>query len=195
MSHLPPDVAQAAGIRFVCPRCRGPLSFEEGDARCENCQASYPSQEGIRYFFLDSAASGVTGLANYTENFFSVETAATYAHSFETVPRKRWRTKRELAVLDRLLGGDPGQCVLNIPCGSGRLSAPLRKARRLLIEADSSPGQLALNRRRVGNDPAVVLITASAFHLPLPDAAVDTVVCARLSHHLSDAAARERLFG
>ncbi|MGO8970440.1 MAG: Trm112 family protein [Myxococcaceae bacterium] len=32
---------------LVCPRCRGPLAWEPGQARCHACRRRYPVNDGI----------------------------------------------------------------------------------------------------------------------------------------------------
>ncbi len=185
----------AEGIRFVCPTCRLALQAGNDVYHCRHCADEFRVSDGIHCFFIDSRDAGVTEIGRYTESFRRPETAAAYQRSFERIARKRWRTRRELSVLDELLGGDPGPSVLNIPCGSGRLSPPLHNGAGTLLEADSSPGQLSLNRGRFGDCEGRIWMTASAFDIPLPDDAVETVVCARLSHHLNCASERARLLG
>ncbi len=194
---LPVNTAlgSAERIHFVCPKCRRGVTAAPDGYRCGRCDAHFPVQHGVHCFFVGEATDAGADMRTYTDTFRSVETAESYARSFESRARKRWRTRRELAVLERLLGGDPGPSVLNIPCGSGRLSAPLDSEGSILLEADSSPGQIILNRRRFGDRNGCVWLTASAFGIPLPDEAVDTVVCARLSHHLGNGRDRERLLG
>lgn len=180
-----------APIAFSCPRCQRALLRADDSHRCGDCGQSFPVHQGVHCFYLDSGDPG--NLRAYTRSFQRLETAVSYARSFEEVPRKRWRTRRELAVLSALLEDHPGERVLNIPCGSGRLSPPLLRPGGVLLEADSSPDQISLNRERHGEGGGRVFLTASAFDIPLPDNAVDTVVCARLSHHLDEAGQREQL--
>jgi hypothetical protein len=65
---------------------------------------------------------------------------------------------------------------------------------RNLVEADISHAQLrlALARKNAGARDLSGMIV-SAFRLPLGDGSVDGVVCARLSHHLPEAAERGEL--
>ncbi len=186
---LPPGAEVPAEIDFVCPDCHGGLAEVGAAWRCDSCDREYPLRDGVVHFYLGADTGG---MRDYTENFFAVDTARGYSASFRRVPRKRWRTMRELAVMRDLVGDSPGPVILNVPCGGGRLSTPLERPGVLLIEADSSPGQLGLNMSRAVTTPRIGM-TASAFSLPLPDRSVDTVVCARLSHHLDSDDAREAL--
>ena len=196
---LPVNTNLATGegdrIRFVCPACRSALGAGRDVFHCGLCGCEFPVSDGVFCFFVEYADEHAVGMRRYTDSFRLPETADAYQQSFERIARKRWRTRRELAVLRALLAGDRGASVLNIPCGSGRLSPPLHDDAVTLLEADSSPGQLSLNRRRFGDREGRIWMTASAFDIPLPDDAVDTVVCARLSHHLDREADRERLLG
>jgi len=182
-----------ADIDFACPSCKKPVDYVTGAWECAGCGGRYPVDGGLHRFFVDPAPGVASEMRQYTDGFRTLDAANKYARSFVEHPRLRRRTRNEIAVLADLVGSDPGARILNVPCGAGRLSAPLRRPGTVLLEADSSPGQLHLNRQRFGDVPDTVWLTASAFDLPLPDGAVDTVVCARLSHHLHRPVDRERL--
>jgi len=70
--------------------------------------------------------------------------------------------------------------VLEIACGTGALTRPLR--RRLpaaieLVATDLSPGMLAYALSRAADLAGITWREADAQHLPFPDAAFGTVVC------------------
>lgn len=122
--------------------------------------------------------------------------AAQYDRSFSESRRKRQRTRRELWILERLLSDQPtSKTLLDIPCGGGRLSAPMAARTHALLEADISPAQLDLALTRNYSVTCPVGMVVSALELPLPDESIDGVICARLSHHLPDAKERETLLG
>jgi ubiquinone/menaquinone biosynthesis C-methylase UbiE len=71
--------------------------------------------------------------------------------------------------------------VLEIACGTGALTRPLR--RRLpaaieLVATDLSPGMLAYAQSRSTGTAGITWREADALHLPFPDAVFGTVVCA-----------------
>jgi hypothetical protein len=73
------------------------------------------------------------------------------------------------------------------------LSKPLAETTDLLVEADIALGQVLYGAGRRDWTTPEVRMTASAFHVPFRDRAVDGVVCIRLCHHLPTPAERTRL--
>jgi ubiquinone/menaquinone biosynthesis C-methylase UbiE len=103
-------------------------------------------------------------------------------------------TQRERRILRSLLASQ-GHCkiILDLPCGGGRLSDQLATATDLLIEADIAIGQILYGRDTTSLNVPRLWMTASAFHIPFCDNAVDATVCIRLNHHLPSPVERERL--
>jgi len=83
--------------------------------------------------------------------------------------------------------------VLDVPCGSGRLSPALCKAGQV-YSIDLSADML---KEAKENKPAEYngdFILASAMSIPLRDKSVDLAVCMRLFHHIGDPDSRRQLF-
>jgi ubiquinone/menaquinone biosynthesis C-methylase UbiE len=105
-----------------------------------------------------------------------------YAHGYDTGPpgrHARWLYDSVLAAVDQCDCGS----VLDVGCGTGALLERIL-ARRPDVEAwgvDLSPVTIVVARGRLGN--GVDLRVADAEALPLPDAAVDLVVCVDSFHH------------
>jgi SAM-dependent methyltransferase len=117
-----------------------------------------------------------------------------YNEAYRIEPFKRWSTRRELRLLRGLLASRGGsRTLLDVPCGGGRLSDVLEPFTERLIEADIARGQLLYGIERRSPERPTIWMTASAFHLPLRDGAVDGAICCRLSHHLPTRDERERL--
>lgn len=134
--------------------------------------------------------------AEYRTKYQHNGAAATYDASFRELPAKARRTRRELSILEQLLAQVPDpHTLLDIPCGGGRLSGPLRRRCSLLIEADVALEQLRHALKEDDTGARTAGFTADALHLPLKDGAVNGVVCARLSHHLPTADERDALLG
>jgi SAM-dependent methyltransferase len=94
------------------------------------------------------------------------------------------RTARELALLAQVWPGQPGERVLDSPCGAGRLAAFLTARGHLTIGSDRARAMLRQpdhHRRRVCADAAA---------LPFADGSCDGVVVFRFLHHLGRAGAR-----
>jgi len=100
-------------------------------------------------------------------------------------------TPAELTMLGTLLERwriGPGQSVMEVGCGSGRLSEIL--AKRLgpwgrLLALDISLGMLRRARIRIPSG-GTILSAASAHRLPVRDSCIDTILWFQVFPHLSD---------
>lgn len=88
----------------------------------------------------------------------------------------------------------PGDRVLDVPSGYGRLTGIVEGGDRNVVAADISREMLVASRRRASSD-SVRHCGADALDLPFRDGAFDGAMCVRLVQHLPDAEARARLFG
>lgn len=91
----------------------------------------------------------------------------------------------EQPVVRRILDGLPVGTALDAACGTGRHTAYLRELGHDVIGVDASPEMLAQARKRL---PDVAFHEADLHRIPLPDDAVDTVVCALALAHVPDLA-------
>jgi len=109
-----------------------------------------------------------------------------YARGYDSGPpgrHARWLYDAVLASVDQCACGS----ILDVGCGTGALLQRIL-ARRPDVEArgvDLSPEMIVVARDRLGN--GVDLRVADAEALPLPDAAVDLVVCVDSFHHYPNA--------
>ena len=182
---------------LVCPQCHGELLANPQHWECVKCGTAFPVYQGVVHFATpvsDQPAENrdVAFRQRYEWQYQAEGDAEQYAKSFKEKPRKRQRTRRELAIMECLLAGRKDcEFILDIPCGGGRLSGPLAACARVLAEADIAPAQLKLAlAHNLGNQTGII---ASALTLPIRDMAVDGAVCARLSHHLPDPGERKNL--
>ncbi|MGH6793295.1 MAG: class I SAM-dependent methyltransferase [Methyloceanibacter sp.] len=140
------------------------------------------------------SGDGQPSAESYQRRYQQVESAAIYNQAYRERPLKRWSTRREFQLLERLLASQPRcRTLLDIPCGGGRLSPPQARFTDLLIEADVGLGQVRYARQHGLVETAQAWMTASALHIPFEDAAVDGVACIRLCHHLPETKQREEL--
>ncbi|MFF2144592.1 class I SAM-dependent methyltransferase [Kitasatospora sp. NPDC058190] len=93
------------------------------------------------------------------------------------------RAEAAAAAVERLLPED-GRTVLDVACGTGIVTARLRRPGRTVLGVDRSPGMLRLAEQRL---PGAVLC-ADATRLPLRTGSADAVVLVWLLHLLPDAA-------
>ncbi|MEV0481303.1 class I SAM-dependent methyltransferase [Streptomyces sp. NPDC050508] len=89
----------------------------------------------------------------------------------------------EQPIVQRILDGLPVGAALDAACGTGRHTAYLHRLGHRVTGCDASPDMLARARERL---PDVDLREADLRQLPLPDDAVDTVVCALALAHVPD---------
>jgi ubiquinone/menaquinone biosynthesis C-methylase UbiE len=86
----------------------------------------------------------------------------------------------EPVVAEYLAGREPG-VALDAACGTGRFAEFLARRGHRVIGVDSSPDMLSYARRRV---PEAEFHVAELDRLPLPDDAVDVIVCALALEHV-----------
>jgi Methyltransferase domain len=194
------DLATLAGL-WACPTCRGPLVAEPDLIRCSACGAGYALHAGIPLFARFGSAEAWSDAGrpaqtseDYQREYQRRDAADGYNAMYAERWHKRWITRRERALLTSLLALQP-RCaaLLDLPSGGGRLSAVMAPHTKLLLEADIALGQLLHGREHQSVAARQLWMTASGFHIPLRDRAVDGVVCVRLNHHLPTADERERL--
>ncbi|MBK3579020.1 class I SAM-dependent methyltransferase, partial [Streptomyces sp. MBT65] len=89
----------------------------------------------------------------------------------------------EQPVVRRILDGLPVGTALDAACGTGRHTAHLHGLGHQVTGVDASPAMLARARERL---PDVDFHEGDLHRLPLPDNAVDTVVCALALAHLPE---------
>jgi len=94
------------------------------------------------------------------------------------------RHARELLLLERVFPGRPGETVLDLPCGAGRLSPWLQQRGCAVVAADGALAMLQQAGQQQTGLPRAVL--ADALAMPFADRAVDGVVTFRFLHHLTD---------
>lgn len=113
-------------------------------------------------------------------------TAARYdapGKSLAYAERNPARTARELQLLRSVWPGRPGESVLDLPCGAGRLLPLLRdELGHRVVQADGSLAMLQQARTRA--TPPVPAALGNALAMPFADRAVDGVVMFRFLHHL-----------
>ncbi len=185
---------------LACPQSRQPLAVQGNAVVCPASGASYAIHEGIPQFARFGSAEQWGGAKpaetseSYQQNYQKVKEAAKYNEMYANRWSKRWITRREYALLRRLLASQP-HCatLLDLPCGGGRLSPQIAEYTDLLIEADIALGQVQYGREFGRVKTPQVWMTASGFHIPFRDASLDAIVCVRLNHHLPTAEERERL--
>ncbi len=139
------------------------------------------------------------GERTYAANYRTRVRAAGYLTKYDAQWTKRWSTRRELAILERLLARAAGEVgpldrLLDLPSGPGRLLAAHGALPRTLVFGDVGEGmvRLALENAPPVRDQKRVGVLANGLELPFADRSFDGVVSVRLAHHLEGAAHVER---
>jgi len=183
-----------------CPWCGGSVTVENEAITCIGCKRVYPVQQGIALLARTDTPGEPPGplpapsSRGYQQQYQQLNDAQRYNENYSKQRWKRNSTAREHQILHQLLSSQR-RCdtLLDIPSGGGRLSPALEEHTDLLIEADIGFGQVLYGATNSTLRKPAVRMTASAFHIPLRNGAVDASVCCRLCHHLPTAEERERL--
>ena len=101
--------------------------------------------------------------------------------------RSRIIAGREIAVLKSLLDGigiTPGSIFLDMPCGTGKLGAPLSGYPIKILAADLSQHMMALASPEYSPDKLLGFMRFDARNIPFDGESVDHIVCLRLFQRL-----------
>lgn len=184
---------------LACPRCRGSLGIGAEALRCTACGSRYALHEGIPLLAIPGTSEtwgepqATEQSSAYQAEYQRIENAATYNLAYRDKFLKRSSTRREYALIARHISRvGRSRVVLDLPCGGGRLTPAFADSADLVIEADIALGQLLYGRQQSSVATPRAWMTASAFHIPLRDRAVDGTISVRLSHHLPTETERER---
>jgi len=199
MTILNPITPNFLSRLVVCTRCKSDLEQKNDSLVCTQCEHSIPIIDGIPRFIeltpgdLDER-DPIEHRQKYEHIYQSAELAQGYNDSFITIPRDQKRTRRELYILNTLLGMVSNtESLLDIPCGGGRLSVPLADKTKNLINMDASLEQVKLALAVETHTTPRFGASASALALPFKDKSIDGILNARLSHHLPSMAERAEL--
>lgn len=196
-----PDGLTAIEDLLACPACHAALALGGKTIRCAGCAAQYALDDDVALLAV-GGTSGTWGAPqqarqsdDYQSEFQAIERAAAYNHGYQRKAHKRFGTRHEWRLIRRHLDRvGHSRVILELPCGGGRITPAFADATDFIIEADIAIGQIRYGRTTSSVATPRAWMTASAFHIPLRDAAVDGAICIRLAHHLPTAAERERLF-
>jgi ubiquinone/menaquinone biosynthesis C-methylase UbiE len=126
--------------------------------------------------------------ARAKERFDVREVAAKYPSAY----KDSYRDRRERRALERALDAiPPGASVLDLPCGTGRLTGILLDRGYRVVGADSSPAMVDRAKAEWGSrTPEVRFEVQDVLHTSYRDGEFDAVVCNRLFHHFLEASTR-----
>ena len=124
----------------------------------------------------------------YRNQMDSAQRAGSYPDAFN----RSFRQQRERqCLLDLIAAIPPGSTVLDLPCGTGRVTRLIAEAGHRVIAGDSSEHMVATTRANLQHRfPVLTAQVMDAMETGLPSQSVDAVVCNRLLHHFPDAGSR-----
>jgi SAM-dependent methyltransferase len=126
--------------------------------------------------------------ARARERFDAVDKAARYPSAYGRGHRDRRERRALLRALEAI---PPSSSVLDIPCGTGRLTGILLERGYRVTGADSSPAMVERARAEwSGATPDVPFEVQDVLRTTYPEGRFDAVVCNRLFHHFVEAATR-----
>jgi SAM-dependent methyltransferase len=110
------------------------------------------------------------------------------ADSYPSGYNRSFRQQRERRCLQILISAIPSQStVLDLPCGTGRVTRLIAEAGHRVIAGDSSDHMVAATRDNLLPEfPDLTAEVMDAMDTGLAERSVDAVVCNRLLHHFLD---------
>lgn len=113
-------------------------------------------------------------------------TATLYDEQRFSSAKGKWLDQREKRSVARALEHlDPGSTILDLPCGTGRITQHLLMQGFRVAGGDISEEMIALAKRRIGNhDRLLGFHQLDAERMALPDDAYDCITSVRLMGHL-----------
>lgn len=144
----------------------------------------------------NSTSPALTGSYDESVARFDVEgVAAKYPSAFGS----SWREQREAGCIRRFLATLPaGSRVLDLPCGTGRLTPLLAERGLEIVGADSSPHMVGLaaanwatwQTAHPESSSRATFDVREGGRTEFEDGAFDAIVCNRLFHHFRESATR-----
>ena len=175
---------------YACRRCGRALSRQDGELACPDGHAAVPVADGIpRFPVPDDAGSGETLFDRLAPVY---ETPLWFAPLYRFVggpaaPRDDRSTVAAMLDLERN-GGADAPTVLDVACGTGRITRRVAADARSVVGVDVSVGMLERARRYAARDGVddVAFARMSADDLWFDGDAFDRVACCWALHILPD---------
>jgi ubiquinone/menaquinone biosynthesis C-methylase UbiE/uncharacterized protein YbaR (Trm112 family) len=161
-----------------------------GALRCPQCGGSYPVVNGIpRLFPPTSVQSQEVAAAKERESQARDADAAVYDASVAD-----YHTTIELGAIFSRVRAKPGDIILDLGAGTGRLTTLLAQRGAFVIALDISPQSLEMNQRKCAGLPGARagFIACDACYLPLRDSVANKAVSGMMLEHIPTPAERQR---
>ena len=136
---------------------------------------------------MASGSNRIEGFVERPDEFWRVPTTAKEyeRHRFRNLWGRFYRWREEQAIQQALREVPPGSSVLDTACGTGRVTALLRRMEFGATGCDVSLAMMTVARQKLtalGYD--VPFVASDAQHLPYPEKSFDAVTCIGLLMHL-----------
>lgn len=171
----------------LCPKDLGRLRTTQsgsakyildGEVRCETCMTAYKIRDGILGLLPEQGSLPVVVQHEQQERDAGAER---YDAHFSA-----WANSVELsAVLPEVISGSR-RTILDLACGTGRITTELLPYSDAILASDFSEESLRVLARKLGDGANVGLIWSDATQLRIAPASVNLVVSTQLLEHIPD---------
>lgn len=175
----------------ICPKDSGVLIpaqtmqsqyIETGVARCDKCGAGYEIRNGILRILPDQQPVDALTRDEQVERDLNAERYDTHFSD--------WANSVEFSRLFEERSSFSGKIILDLACGTGRVTTHLIRHAQGILASDLSEQSLAVLSRNVGARANIGLIWSDATQLRLLPGTVDFAISTQLLEHIPTAEKR-----
>lgn len=180
---------------ILCPKDAGrlallstssPRSIREGWVQCASCRATYEIRAGILRLLPGEEE---VGALVKTEQTARDEGAQRYDARF-----RPWENSIELSALRHASNLAHGGILLDVACGTGRLTVPLSGLASATIAADLSEDSLRVLAGKLSPEARIGLVWSDAAQLRIAAGSIDLALATQFIEHIPDRVRRLRFF-
>jgi len=173
---------------ILCPKDSGTLAvpesaqsdfIETGVAQCGRCGAIYEIQKGILLILPGQRSLDPVTREEQSERDLQAERYD--AHFSE------WANSVELSALLKESSAVFGKTILDLACGTGRITTSLLPRARGILASDLSQESLAVFSKKLGPGVNIGLVWADATQLRIAPESVDLAISTQLLEHIPSA--------
>ncbi len=197
----------AANVRFVCPRCRTPVTKRNDGYACGRCERVYPVLFGIpdfrlrsdRYLGLEEETAKAARLADAARTLSFEQLLDFYYRITDDVPpelARRYKASILSAVrhmeplasdLAALMASQPDAVALDAGCGAGGMLIAAHRKGVAMVGVDIALRWLIICRKRLDElGVQAPLICADLADPPFPAETFDAITAVDLVEHAPD---------